>query len=272
MDNQERAEIEAEIFGGEVVAQPEAMAEAVVAQPEAQPVDPWEGVSPIVREQFEQLNQKVMSVDSLTMRLKTAEGRVGALQSELAKRNAPPKAEEKKAPTEEQIAAAEASDAAWEMMKEDFPEWAEAFESRFAAARAEFEPKVEGLRREVVDRQAERDAKLEHRLVAFKYPNFQAEYLEKKEFWDWLGTQPADVQQLSQSAIAEDAIAVLDAYTTSKTSPQANRRSRLAAERKDRLAKSEVVVRGTPQQPIKSEADMSVAELRQKVAREIWSK
>ncbi|MFA5409271.1 MAG: hypothetical protein WC343_10925, partial [Bacilli bacterium] len=95
MDEQEqqemekvRSEAEAEIFGGAEPTQgPEETAPAEKNPETDNPAaDPWAGVAPALREQMEGMSQRLSSLDEITARLKTAEGRVSALQSELAKK------------------------------------------------------------------------------------------------------------------------------------------------------------------------------------------
>ena len=253
-----------EVWGedvGELEAQPP---EDPPEQPvEQEPEDPWAGLTPALREKFESLQAKVATVDDLQNRVKTAEGRVGALQSELAKRAA---VVQKEAPTEEQIAAAEADDADWEQLKEDFPEWAGALDKRIAAMSADLaknKPDMEAFKSEMAADNAKREGLLERRLVAMKHPGFEEKILKQKDFWTWLEKQPREIQQLRNSPKAEDAIAVFDAYTNQQP------RKRLDDARKKRLEQNETV-RGTPQSPIKSEADLTESELRAKVAKEVW--
>ena len=259
-----RAEAEAEIFGedpqgeaGEQKAEPE-IKEPIKAEPkdETPKEDPWAGVSPALREQFEGVTQKLSTLDEITNRLKTAEGRVGALQSELAKKATH---EVKQAPSAAQIDAA-ASDAEWEELKEDFPEWANALEKRLTATRDD----VKSL---IAEEQKRMTEEVERRIVTIRHPDYQ-KTIQEPAFKEWFRAQPAEFQKLANSMRAEDAIKVLDEYTGNRGTKGSSR----TQDRKKRLQDAAMIPRGSPQKPIKSEADMSEEELRQKIASEIWEK
>lgn len=234
--------------------------------------DPWAGTAPALREQLEELGRKVSSLDEISTRLKTTEGRVGALQSELAKKAA---AETKKegdaAPTKKQLESAKTSEQ-WAALKEDYPEWADALEGKLAETRAEIAdalPDLEKLSGVFDERTSALEQKMadaiEVRLVEFKYPDFKKRILSKPEFWGWFQTQPPELQKLSQSKRAEDAIRILDTYHEHMKPV-----SKVAQERKRRLEQAEghnTVV----QKPVKTEADMTPKELRDSIAKNIWS-
>lgn len=71
---------------------------------------------------------------------------------------------------------------------------------------------------------------------------------------------------MTTSKFAKDAISVLDKFTNKQNNKSP---SEIAAERKQRLKQS-VAVDGKKTKPIKTEADMSDAEIRKKIAAEIW--
>lgn len=267
MDEQEqqemekvRSEAEAEIFGGAEPTQgPEETAPAEKNPETEKPKDdPWAGVAPALREQMEGMNQRMASLDEITARLKTAEGRVSALQSELAKKatqdvRKTPGA----APSAAQVDAA-ATDAEWEELKEDFPEWANALEKRIAATN-------ESVRSLISKEQARMTEEVERRIVSIKHPGYQRT-IQDPDFRTWFQAQPAEFQKLANSMKADDAITVLDGYAAARGKGP----SRIQ-DRKKRLQEAATIPKGSQQQaPIKSEADMSEAELRKKIASEIW--
>ena len=268
MDEQEqqemekvRSEAEAEIFGGaeptqgpEETAPTEKPAEKNTEEPN---VDPWAGVAPALREQMEGMNQRMASLDEITARLKTAEGRVSALQSELAKKATQDvKKTPGAAPSAAQVDAA-ATDAEWEELKEDFPEWANALEKRIAATN-------ENVRSLISKEQARMTEEVERRIVSIKHPGYQRT-IQDPEFKTWFQAQPAEFQKLANSMKADDAITVLDGYAAARGKGP----SRIQ-DRKKRLQDAATIPKGSQQAPIKSEADMSEAELRKKIASEIW--
>jgi hypothetical protein len=268
MDEQEqqemekvRSEAEAEIFGGaeptqgpEETAPTEKPAEKNTEEPN---VDPWAGVAPALREQMEGMNQRMASLDEITARLKTAEGRVSALQSELAKKATQDvKKTPGAAPSAAQVDAA-ATDAEWEELKEDFPEWANALEKRIAATN-------ENVRSLISKEQARMTEEVEKRIVSIKHPGYQ-KTIQDPDFKTWFQAQPAEFQKLANSMKADDAITVLDGYAAARGKGP----SRIQ-DRKKRLQDAATIPKGSQQAPIKSEADMSEAELRKKIASEIW--
>ena len=267
MDEQEqqemekvRSEAEAEIFGGaEPTLEPEETAPAEKNPETEKPKDdPWAGVAPALREQMEGMSQRLSSLDEITARLKTAEGRVSALQSELAKKatqdvRKTPGA----APSAAQVDAA-STDAEWEELKEDFPEWANALERRIAATN-------ESVRSLISKEQARMTEEVEKRIVSIKHPGYQ-KTIQDPDFKTWFQAQPAEFQKLANSMKADDAITVLDGYAAARGKGP----SRIQ-DRKKRLQEAATIPKGSQQQaPIKSEADMTEAELRKKIASEIW--
>ena len=267
MDEQEqqemekvRSEAEAEIFGGvEPTQEPNEVAPPAAKEPEADnaAADPWAGVAPALREQMEGMSQRLSSLDEITNRLKTAEGRVSALQSELAKKATQDvKKTPGAAPSAAQVDAA-ATDAEWEELKEDFPEWANALERRIAATN-------ESVRSLISKEQARMTEEVEKRIVSIKHPGYQ-KTIQDPDFKTWFQAQPAEFQKLANSMKADDAITVLDGYAAARGKGP----SRIQ-DRKKRLQDAATIPKGSQQAPIKSEADMTEAELRKKIASEIW--
>lgn len=265
-----RAAVAAEVYEGTPV--PEELdvaegAEKAEVGTEVVEEDPWAGVSPALRSQFDEMSQKLSGIEELGNRLKTTEGRVGALQSELAKKAAR-EVKGDDAPSSDQIDdAASGTDAEWEQLKEDYPEWATALDRKISATRADLRksiPDLEELRAELSQGMGAAMRQVDETLVAMRHPDFE-EVTKKKEFWDWVGTQPDNIKELADSARPLDAIKILDAYKEAMK----DKAAALAASRKKRLSLSAEVPR-TPRQPLKSEADMDEKEIRAQVASEIW--
>jgi hypothetical protein len=127
------------------------------AAPAAQPAtpaktpakDPWEGVQPAIRTTLEAISANLGKIDH---RLKTTEGRVGALQA--AQQTAKSvKTAGGAAPSQEQIQAASGSGEKWAALLENFPDFKEGLEERFAAIDAALQKQKpfdnEGFRREI---------------------------------------------------------------------------------------------------------------------------
>jgi hypothetical protein len=229
--------------------------------------DPWANVNPVVKAEFEALRSKVSASDAMEMRLKKAESRLGSVLNELhaAKEAAKTVSD---APSKEQILEATENQKAWDGLKDDFPEWAQGIESRIAATSAEIRkefPNVAAIREEINKEFNQRYIDLESRLtggiVASRHPNWQ-EDVNSAEFQTW--RQENNVDDTLDPAVA---IAHLNAYHEYKNSKPSVRD--IKAEREQRLKTAENVT-GRKLNAPKSEADMSVEELRAHIAAGVW--
>jgi len=256
----------------------EEVAEAVEVESE-EPEDEWAGVSPALRKTFEAMSNKLKDsdtklkdFDAMVARLKQTERRIGSIQNKMHE------AETKPAPTKEEVEKAASDDEAWNVLKEDFPEWAEAIDSRLAKTNSN----IELSKKEIMDSQKAFNASREQSegkitglekmlestqtsLLDLKHEGWE-ETIKTPEYLSWIGKQPDEVKQLTTSKFAKDAISVLDKFTNKQNDKSP---SEIAAERKQRLKQS-VAVDGKKTKPIKTEADMSDAEIRKKIAAEIW--
>lgn len=111
--------------------------EKPAAAPAAEPAKPatpdeWEGVQPKVRSTLESISGRLGVIDALAQRLKVTEGRVGALQSQLATAKQVTQ-EGGQAPSQAQIQAASQDLSKWKTLLEAFPDFKEGLEERFAA-------------------------------------------------------------------------------------------------------------------------------------------
>ena len=274
-----RLELEAEESGKPPVVD-ESKEEPVVEKTEpGKQGDPWEGVSPAIKTMFDELSSKVSAFEGAESRLKQAESRIGSISNKL---HTAEKAAEvvKEAPTKEQIAAAAESDEKWNTLKADFPEWAEAFDGRIervltdrlAALKKELGPdgseelkqRIEQLQTTIAEGT---QTEVQKGILSYFKPDWQ-KTVGTKEYRDWLNSQPADVKALVKSPFAGDAMKVLDKYEEETGS--AKSADEIAAERKRRLKTSEIPAGGKAK-PVKSEVDMSEAELRQSIGREIYA-
>lgn len=208
----------------------------------------WEGVPVKVRQTLEAISGKVGTLDRIEHRLKGVEGRSGAaLEGVHALKTAleAAKTVEKaggEAPTQEQIAAAAASDERWNSLKEDFPEWAEGTDRRIAQVLDErlskFTPQsvdVAGLKSELTGSMSEvvakatREAKAEARELAKidrKHETWTQDIFINgadstggftPEFAAWEAAQPPEIRALKTSGKATDAIKMLDGYYEHRT-------------------------------------------------------
>ena len=249
----------------------------VVEKPAEQ--DAWQGVSPAVKEMFDQLSSKVSSLQDAESRLKQAESRIGSLSNKL---HAAEKAAEvvKEAPTQAQLAAAAESDEKWNALKADYPDWAEAFDSRLervvsdrlaalkkelgSGGSEELKKQVETLQTTLAEGT---QVEVQKGILAFLKPDWQ-KTVAKKEYQEWLASQPDDIKALVKSQFAGDAVKVLDKFE--EETGNAKSAEEIALERKRRLKSSGIPVGGKAV-PAKSEAEMSEAELRQSIGKEVFA-
>jgi hypothetical protein len=222
----------------EVKPNPKAVEEAVAksqreAAAKAATEKEWEGVPAKVRQMLEGISGKVGTIDELAHIVKSQDGRVGAALAGVKALTAAvdaAKAATKAggdAPTQDQIAAAARSSAKWKQAKEDYPDWAEAMEERFAALPFALPPKgtdatvdVAALKAEVtgtvgeIVAKATSEAKAEARELA-KIDRTHEDWeqtINTQEFADWRKAQAPDIQALAASDKSADAIKMLDAY------------------------------------------------------------
>lgn len=136
--------------------------------------------------------------------LKSTVGRVGSLQSELAKIGKAAASDGAgEQPTDRQIDKAAGDPAKWAALKKDFPDWAEGVEA-FVSTRVPSAPQID-FDKEVGARVDQRfnsveAARREEQMDLVSL--FDPEWEKKKdspEFSKWLASQPADYQQVAGS-------------------------------------------------------------------------
>lgn len=274
-----REEVTAEVFEDKA-PEPIEAEKPLPIEPEPEPEDPWKDVSPALKKSFDEVSSQLGDFKAMETRLKQAERRIGSMQNEAseAKKVADEAAVKiAEAPTPEQIAKAEDQKKEWEALKTDFPEWANAIESKLSAQSTKlnksmpdtgkleekFDKNVAGLSQKV----AELSETIEKNSVSFKHPEWET-IRDSKEFGIWLAGQPAETKGLTDSGYAKDAIKVLDAYADHKTKKSP---AEIAAERQNRLKKAESVPRTTAIKQTKSEADQTDEEYRRSIGEKIWA-
>lgn len=268
----DRASIANEVFGDAGESQdnpPETHVEQETSKPEAE-VDPMSAM----RNELTELRAKVGNVDELSFRLKQAEHRLGGVQNELHAAREAAKATAN-APTKEQIELAAGSKAEWESLQEDFPEWTQATDKRIAAERAETARQIAGLRQEITAAQqshgvgSEDVAKLKvemaENLVSFKHSEWK-KIQQTEEFGKWWNDQLSSGRKNSYNP--NEVIAVFDDFDKFKSSHKSS--ATINAERQARLQQHQTKP-GHKLPPTKSEADMSISELRAAEAARIWA-
>lgn len=222
-------------------------AAAVAALVEEPPVDEWEGVQPGVRKHIEAQAKQLEALNKIPDQMRNLAGHIGGLKSAMTAAQDAAKATAAAgtaAPDKDQIAAAGASGEKWKALKEDFPEWAEATDERFAAIAAQQAPKVdvESIRKEVGESAttaattAAREIAREARTLAqvdIAHDGWE-ETVNSAAFGDWLKGQPPAVRALGESSKPKDAIKMLDGFKADQKT--AADKAAAAAKNKQRLA------------------------------------
>lgn len=235
------------------------------APQQAEPADPLAGLPEEVKAALAKINQLEQANAQLLHHVKTAEGRVAAMQREFQQaRQAATTVAPEQAPTQGQMAAAVKNPEKWEQLKQDFPEWAGAMEEKLAAELSRFKPQQAGLtpeqvagyvQQQVAQTKAEMTRTIEEARIEGKYENWR-ETVNTPEFMAWFAQQPQDVRSLADSTAARDAIRMLDLFQQAKVRPAAE----VKQERGARLAAAATVRPGqTP--PPKTMDDLSPEEL-----------
>lgn len=211
------------------------------------------------------INQLEQANAQLLHHVKTAEGRVAAMQREFQQaRQAATTVAPESAPSQGQMAAAAKNPEKWEQLKQDFPEWAGAMEEYVASKLGNVQPQASGLtpqqvqelvQTQVAQTKAEMARAIEEARIEGKHENWR-DTINTKEFAAWFVAQAPEVRSLADSNSARDAIRMLDMYQQAKTKPA----SEVKQERSQRLAAAATTRPGqTP--PPKTMDDMSPEEL-----------
>lgn len=286
-DEQAKAERESivnEVFEGrepEVKADGQQSEAGVIVENE----DPWAGVNPALKKEFEDLRTRAGGVDTMAERLRQAESRIGSITNQL--HNEKKAAEsvsisQTAAPTKEQIAAAAQSDEEWDALKEEFPTWGSAVDKKFASEKAATLKEIDSLKADIntLKQSGAPSGEIEGRvqavkieiakeMVSLQHPGWE-QTVKTPEFSAWINSQPAEIKQKCESWNIADAVFVLNAFGEGKKSKTA---AEIAADRKERLTKSTTQSSpGRVRQSSKLPDDMTDAEYRAHIANEMWAK
>ena len=234
-------------------------------QAAAVPEDPFAGLPDAVKQKLAQIDQLAQSNAQLLQHVRSAEGRVAAMQRELqvakvAQQSIAPQ----DAPTQTQINSASKTPEKWEQLRADFPEWAGAMEEYVAAKLGSVQPQGPSLDpravaqftyQQVTQAKAEMARLLEEARIEGKYEDWK-QVVNSTDFAQWFSVQPPEVRSLADSSAARDAIRMLDLFHQSKTRTA----TEIKQERGARLAAAATTRPGqTP--PPKTLDDMSPEEL-----------
>ena len=192
--------------------------------------DPYEGLSPALKSRLQALEADSAKVKELEHKVKTAEGRVAAMQREADVAKNAAKAVDN-APSTAAIQAEKVSTDKWDALKSDFPEWADATDQFVQAKIAGLKPsETKGLTPAEVAVAIEKA--VEESKVEAKYEDWK-DVINTPEFATWYGAQDDAIKSLGQSKRAKDAISLLNSYSESKNTKvedvQADRKNKLAA-------------------------------------------
>ena len=241
-----------------------AAVQAAEQQAQAQD-DPFAGLPDAVKVQLAKIDELAQANAQLLHHVKTAEGRVAAMQREFQQARAAQTAvAPQDAPTQERMAAAAKSPEKWEQLKQDFPEWAGAMEEYVAAQLGSVRGAQPGLSPDQVNQalaqqraelQAEMKRELSYARVEGKHENWRTE-INTPEFAAWYSMQAPETRALADSPDPRDAIRMLDLYQDAKKRTASDIRQ----ERGARLAAAATVRPGATK-PAKSLDDLTPEEL-----------
>lgn len=236
--------------------------------------DVWTGVNPALKESFDTMAKKIDAFDlTLPGRLKQAEQRIGSLTNDLhVAKKAAEVSPQPPAPTKEEQEKAAGEKEDWEELKVEYPDWANAVESRLAHIKKRQEDldaqpgtTAQHMQEELQNLRSEVGGMLETAMLGFRHAGWE-KTITTPEYQKWLIDQPEDVKQLTVSPFAKDAITVLDKFQVA----QKDKKPETSNEKQQRLAQS-VSMDGVRPKPQKAESDMTDEELRKKYASELWA-
>lgn len=213
-------------------AAPAATAEPAPAPAEGQAADPFAGLPEPVR-------NALAAIPQMEHRVRSAEGRVAALQRELAQRQAAP-----------ETAAPRASSPKLEALRGELPEVAEALDEMRGTT-----VDADSLRQQV---RAELAAELQEELLSTNHPEWQ-QTVTGNDFQLWLASQDAAYRdRIASTSKASELMGALRRFGEHQA--KASARATLQASRGRRLAAA-VAPTGSRRVPAKAEDDMTDEEL-----------
>jgi len=202
--------------------------EEIKAESEEKPTDPFEGLPDAVKERLLKIDELEKSNQSLIHHVKTAEGRVAAMQREAEiSRRVKEEVSKNDSPTEKQITTASKNPEKWENLKEDFPDWAEAMEefvsSKLGSVKNQgpsIDPRqIEGyVNNQIQATQNQFTRKIEEATLDGRHPEWRDD-VKTTDFNNWLTNQPSEVRGLANSQKSKDAIRMMDLFYESKKLP-----------------------------------------------------
>ena len=239
---------------------PQETIEPEAASTQAQAADPLAGLPEEVKLALSKITQLEQANAQLLHHVKTAEGRVAAIQREFQQgRQAATSVDA--APSQGQMAAAAKNPEKWEQLKQDFPEWAGAMEEYVGSKLSGMQSGVQAtqvvdyVQQQLAAERATMKTAIEEARVEGRYEDWR-DTVNTPEFAQWFAIQSNEVKALADSSAARDAIKMLDMFHNLKAKPA----TEIKQERGARLAAAATTRPGqTP--PPKTLDDMSPTEL-----------
>jgi hypothetical protein len=239
---------------------PQETIEPEAASTQAQAADPLAGLPEEVKLALSKITQLEQANAQLLHHVKTAEGRVAAIQREFQQgRQAATSVDA--APSQGQMAAAAKNPEKWEQLKQDFPEWAGAMEEYVGSKLSGMQSGVQAtqvvdyVQQQLAAERASMKTAIEEARVEGRYEDWR-DTVNTPEFAQWFAIQSNEVKALADSSAARDAIKMLDMFHNLKAKPA----TEIKQERGARLAAAATTRPGqTP--PPKTLDDMSPEEL-----------
>jgi len=230
------------------------------ASTQVQAADPLAGLPEEVKLALSKITQLEQANAQLLHHVKTAEGRVAAIQREFQQgRQAATSVDA--APSQGQMAAAAKNPEKWEQLKQDFPEWAGAMEEYVGSKLSGMQSGVQAtqvvdyVQQQLAAERASMKTAIEEARVEGRYEDWR-DTVNTPEFAQWFAIQSNEVKALADSSAARDAIKMLDMFHNLKAKPA----TEIRQERGARLAAAATTRPGqTP--PPKTLDDMSPTEL-----------
>ena len=233
---------------------------------EEKPADPFEGLPEVVKQKLLKIDDLEKSNQNLIHHVKTAEGRVAAMQreTEIAKR-VKEEVDKKDSPTQKDISTASKNPEKWEQLKEDFPDWAEAMEEFVSSKLSSNKPQgpaidpkqIEGyVNNQIQATQSQLSRRIEEAQLDGRHPSWRDD-VRTNDFGTWLSNQAIEVRKLGDSQNAKDAIRMMDLFYESRKTPA----NEIKQTRSQRLAKAANPDKRSQTPPPKSLDEMNPEEL-----------
>jgi hypothetical protein len=244
-------------------ADPNAAQAAVVAPEEDSP-------APAPIELPEELKAALSKVDDLKAlvgnlqhQVRSSDGRVQTLAKELqsAKQATQSVA---RAPNDQSVRAAAKTPEKWAKLKDEFPEWGDAVESLVDTLRVEqptvdLTPMQTEIQNQINGIVQQFSRAVEEAKLFGAYKNYKTT-VNSEEFVGWWKQQPGDIQALTASQSAEDAIRALDMFEEHKTKARDASRN-VTQERGARLQAAAAPAKRTAAPPPKDDRELTATDL-----------